>query len=279
MNTKKFSEALSELDNKYVDEALNYKREIKKKAIKFSWIRYGTMAACLCLLVVGAFFIRNNTPNTSPIKKETAYGFTMEESDVLYLPISFSQRKIFGIIDENATGLTDENTYKITDDDLGDIIGIVENSQDESIIGETVYHFINFPSDNSICIVKVNETYEFYVKEGVEGIEINNTPDNTIDAPVDENKYHDAKPVDPTEASTLEYINELHDKVSIAMKKGYLPFVSSSSIYEDPYRLHVVVSSNAERDLSKLKAYDTIGGILEIEYDVNIVSVENNVKE
>ena len=30
MNTKKFSDAMSELDTKYVDEALNYKKKAKK---------------------------------------------------------------------------------------------------------------------------------------------------------------------------------------------------------------------------------------------------------
>src|SRR5699024_5665954 len=37
----------SELDNKYIDEALNY----KKKAKKPFWIKWGVIAACLCLIV------------------------------------------------------------------------------------------------------------------------------------------------------------------------------------------------------------------------------------
>ena len=49
MNTKKFSDAMSELDTKYVDEALNY----KKKAKKPSWVKWGAMAACLCLVIAG----------------------------------------------------------------------------------------------------------------------------------------------------------------------------------------------------------------------------------
>ena len=36
MNAKKFSDAMSELDTKYVDEALNY----KKKAKRPSWIKW-----------------------------------------------------------------------------------------------------------------------------------------------------------------------------------------------------------------------------------------------
>jgi len=279
MNAKKFSDAMSELDSKYIDEALNYKKKAKKPV----WIKWGAMAACLCLIVAGAFtlphFIGNDIPSTPPVVEENAYGFTMEGSDVLYLPISFSQRKTFGLIDENVTGLTDENTYQITDDDLGDIMGIVGDSQDESIIGETVYHFIKFPSDDVICIVKVNGIYQFYVKEGVAGIEGTNNPDINIDAPVDENTYHEVEPNAPAENETghesetghevitLEYITELQAKVSTAMSHGDLPFVSSSAVYENPYRLHVVVSLNAENDLSKLEAFDTIGGALEIEYD------------
>ena len=282
MNAKKFSDAMSELDDKYIDEAINYKKKVKKsrkKTNKHSLIKWGAMAACLCLIVAGAFtlphFIGYDTPSTPPVAVENAYGFTMEGSDVLYLPISFSERKTFGLIDENATGLTDENTYQITDDDLGDVMGIVGDSQDESIIGETVYHFIKFPSDDAICIVKVNGIYQFYVKEGVAGIEGTDNPDINIDAPVDENTCHEVEPNAPAspatetfnEVITLEYITELQAKVSAAMSNGDLPFVSSSAVYENPYRLHVVVTSTAETDLSKLEAFDTIGGALEIEYD------------
>ena len=47
MNAKKFSDAMSELDTKYVDEALNY----KKKAKKPIWVKWGAIAACLCLMI------------------------------------------------------------------------------------------------------------------------------------------------------------------------------------------------------------------------------------
>ena len=54
MNAKKFSDAMSELDTKYVDEALNY----KKKAKKPGWVKWGAMAACFALIAalgVGVF--------------------------------------------------------------------------------------------------------------------------------------------------------------------------------------------------------------------------------
>lgn len=132
--------------------------------------------------------------------------------------------------------------------------------------------------------------HQFYVKEGVERIEQNNIPDIIIDAPVDEDTYHEVGSDTPAEYGTghddmetsngtitLEYITELQAKVSTAMSNGELPFVSSSAVYENPYRLHIIVTSNAETDLSKLKAFDTIGGALEIEYDANHISAVEEI--
>lgn len=45
MNVKKFSNAMSELDSKYVDEAIHYK---KKKPF---WIKLGAVAACLAIVI------------------------------------------------------------------------------------------------------------------------------------------------------------------------------------------------------------------------------------
>lgn len=65
---------------------------------------------------------------------------------------------------------------------------------------------------------------------------------------------------------SLEYVTQLQTKVSNAMMSHEVPFVMSSAVYENPYRLHVVVTSNAEEDLQKLWDLDTAGGVLEIEY-------------
>lgn len=87
-----------------------------------------------------------------------------------------------------------------------------------------------------------------------------------------------AQPLEPEEATaapgteapnttiTLEYITELQAKISNAMSNQELPFVTSTAVYENPYRLHIVVTSRAEDDMAKLRAFDTIGGALEIEY-------------
>lgn len=45
MNAKKFSDAMGELNNKYIEEAINYKRKRIKKV-------HSLIAACICLLLV-----------------------------------------------------------------------------------------------------------------------------------------------------------------------------------------------------------------------------------
>lgn len=60
------------------------------------------------------------------------------------------------------------------------------------------------------------------------------------------------------------YVAELQNRVSTAMANGELPFVSSSAICENPYRLCVSVSSREETDLARLLAFDTVGGAIEI---------------
>lgn len=66
MNAKKFSDAMSELDDKYIDEALNYKKKIKKsrkKMNKYSWTKWGAIAACFAVVVVTAVSVLPNYLN------------------------------------------------------------------------------------------------------------------------------------------------------------------------------------------------------------------------
>lgn len=49
MNAKKFSEAINEVDDKYYEEAANYRH---KKPL---WLKWAAMAACLCIAVISVF--------------------------------------------------------------------------------------------------------------------------------------------------------------------------------------------------------------------------------
>ena len=126
----------------------------------------------------------NNTPNIPENQStpnvpvtQVAHGFLMDGK--LFSPINFLERQRFGLVDPNAIGLTPENIYIITESDLGEVIGIVENSSDTSgrgnnrdvsLIGATVYHFSAFPDTYAIVIVEIkNETgstFDFFTFNG-----------------------------------------------------------------------------------------------------------------
>lgn len=104
----------------------------------------------------------------------------------------------------------------------------------------------------------------------VEANEITNIEENEIDStvvdvPVDETNYSDAR----------DYSAELMDlqnRITQAMINKELPFVTSSGIRENPDRLHVTVTTTDAALIEKLKAFDTTGELLEIEYSDSVVS-------
>lgn len=69
MNSQKFSDAMSELDDKYVDEAIRY----KKRARKPGWIKWGAMAACLCF-AISVFVISVFSPYGGMVVTAYAHG-------------------------------------------------------------------------------------------------------------------------------------------------------------------------------------------------------------
>ena len=64
MNSKKFSEALGEIDTRYVDEAVGYTK--KKSDQKPVWFKLVTMAACLCLVIACGVMFTQNSGNDVP---------------------------------------------------------------------------------------------------------------------------------------------------------------------------------------------------------------------
>ena len=69
MNSKIFSEAMSELDSKYIEEAVNYKKRSKKTV----WIIAGAaMAACFCVFIIAAVFDAGGLPENSGNRPNTA---------------------------------------------------------------------------------------------------------------------------------------------------------------------------------------------------------------
>lgn len=70
MNSKKFSEAMSELDSKYIDEAINYKKKTKKPV----WAEFGAIAACLAVVIAIAIGSIRNPFHGSMVVAAYAHG-------------------------------------------------------------------------------------------------------------------------------------------------------------------------------------------------------------
>lgn len=49
MNTKEFFNVINELDNKYVEEAIQYKKKKSKTSV---WVKWGTVAACFSVVAI-----------------------------------------------------------------------------------------------------------------------------------------------------------------------------------------------------------------------------------
>lgn len=137
---------MSELDNKYVDEAINY----KKKAKKPGWIKWGALAACLCLVVVAVITVPSML---SPQESDGGGGGTIADAppivyvnDTLYKQstkqTSYNELKedfiYLGVIESDITNLQSNNNGNALD-------GIPkENFQaNHPIVGAKVYQYGN----------------------------------------------------------------------------------------------------------------------------------------
>ena len=161
MRGREMLDTIENLNPAYIEAAAE-----KPKTKRTGWRKWGAMAACLCLVIAGiavhqAGLFRE--PQDTTINQE-AYGFCLEgNQNAVYFPISFEERREYGLVPEDAVGLSKENTYQITEGDLGETMGIVASCGDESMIGREVYHFAQYPDKDSICIVDTPAGYKFYV--------------------------------------------------------------------------------------------------------------------
>lgn len=100
MNAKKFSDAMSELDSKYIDEALDYKKKAKKPV----WVKWGAMAACLCLIVVAIITVPSMLTSQ---ESDGGGGSTIVDGDQNILqeaPTLFAKQSVIDAIEQDITG-------------------------------------------------------------------------------------------------------------------------------------------------------------------------------
>ncbi len=167
MNGNEFLDKLELINPEFIEAA-----DINPKAKKRVLIKWVAIAASLCLFVSAGMFAVNyfdlfnkNTPDTHKVTVQhtAAAGFYInDDKSILYFPISFENRVRYGLVPEDAVGLTEENTYKITKTDIGELMGTVTDCGDKELIGCNVYHFVKYPRYDTICILETDNGYQFY---------------------------------------------------------------------------------------------------------------------
>ena len=188
MNSKKFSEAMSELDSKYVDEAVSY----KKKAKKPIWAKWGAIAACLVLVCVVAipFFSHNNSVTTPGIADAAPMIYV---NDTLYKQstsqTSFNELKddfvYLGVIESDVTNFQGTN-------DAGNYLDGIpkENFQaNHPIVGSEVYQY----GEN--IVVGIGGKYWLY--ENYHSTDLDGNPDGYDPLPNNQTSAEEVSEQDP----------------------------------------------------------------------------------
>lgn len=154
MSIPKMAKAMGYIDDDLVSGAVEYKRTKKKN----SWVKWGAMAACLCLVVVGAFTIfpyenwtehQADDPNWSKTHFETAELNGIEAvcgTDLLLDKIALSG----DYHSEYILEITEEGDFKNTDlwSNLSVSITNGEDIHDQSSASvDHAFCFISFDGD------------------------------------------------------------------------------------------------------------------------------------
>lgn len=159
MNAKKFSDAMSELDSKYIDEALNY----KKKAKKPGWVKWGAMAACVCLLCIGILslsriFQNPSQPSTPQVNFPPSQEETFVEISSLLTEKSFDTE---AELEETATVPISQYTgiyVKVASVDSE----ILSQSIGNAVSKTHTWYYVSGHTDLQYLIQNVNDEYSLW---------------------------------------------------------------------------------------------------------------------
>lgn len=143
MNSKNFSEALGEINDRYIDEAIYFKK--KKRPNK--WAALGATAACLATVIFAAFSLyRNNILNQVVIAPSGNIDTTVGSENNILIPEDISEIYVTHI----AAG--QEETYMLSGTDLEDL---------KKWADSLVYVSISAPSETAYD----SETYNFSTED------------------------------------------------------------------------------------------------------------------
>jgi hypothetical protein len=247
MNEEELFEAIGTIDDSLI-------RRSEQAVRTYKFAKWGSVAAVLVLVAsMGTLYIRGNMGSTSSTSTSDAAARIAEidnggeeAGDIADL-YEVAEAEVEEKVTEDVT-----INKSSTDNSNGNDI-----ATDKSMSDNTTADTCNKPED----LRDDASSSQSQISSSASSSTADDYAGNTggADIPVDESAYKGEK----------EYSDELIDlqnRISTAMGNGELPFVVSSAIYENPDRLHVEVTTDDEDLINKLKAYDTTGELLEIEY-------------
>ena len=160
-----------------------------------------------------------------------------------------SKEEFINIVTSIVKEVKNEN-FKIEDKD----VGVKELTREDKSSNENYpfYYGGKYIDEKGNNVILLTDDNEIARKEICKKLGI--TESNTI---FKEAKY------------SFNYLTELQYMISNAMAVKELPFVISSALKEDTNNIEVIVNSNNEKDLKKLKMYDRKGGAISIIYSEN----------
>lgn len=140
----------------------------QKKSTNKTWLKWGSIAACLCLIITATVIMipyinRDDSGTQSP---DISYAIAI--NGFLYNPLSQPELfcKKYPELENITEKITTGHKYLISDEDLGEYIGTVPAIEDAGLPAGKAYHWYAYPNLDSIIIIERKGKYSFYVSDG-----------------------------------------------------------------------------------------------------------------
>lgn len=262
MKKEDLFDTLGDINNQYIKEAhVNNKRKNN-----FAWAKWGSIVACLALLVLCISMVTHLSPveddNMPPVESLPIENNNKIEN------LQNNKEESVNIQESESTEIEGTQETETPDDTVPDNIAteVPETTvQDVPADSKGEYN----EAVNSSDLTK--NTSEFfggsYTDENGKFVIVltEDTPANRTDICKElgrsENNTTFVKGT-----YTLAYLTELQEKISNAMVNKELPFVVSSSLCETTNNIVIGATTTNETELAKLYALDTIGGAIKVEF-------------
>lgn len=184
---KELFNGITNIDDELIESALSATPEsVKTEKLtvlaKKPWFKWAAAAAVFCVIIAGALVALNAygvfTPASEQIQSGASSGDDIGSVDLIlgdstyvngvhsvrYRLLSADDLHRFEpLLKEGLPrGFESLLTYWIKEEDLGDQIGVVTGSE-LGIAGQKVYHFALLPELDTLCIIKYDGKYRFFV--------------------------------------------------------------------------------------------------------------------